>query len=59
MRDGAPRSPGGARVIWPALPHNPFRKNGEADVEDGLIVVEMDFDGNAYRRVVKIEVAPG
>lgn len=31
--------PDGARVVWPVLPHNPYRKDGRAEIEEGRIVV--------------------
>ncbi|MDA0745957.1 MAG: hypothetical protein O2954_05520 [bacterium] len=35
--------PEGSRVVWPALPHNPYRKAGESTAEEGRIVVELPF----------------
>lgn len=33
--------PDDARVDWPALPHNPYRKDGAARPEEGRIVVSV------------------
>ncbi len=41
--------PEGARMVWPALPHNPYRKGGEAAIEEGLMVVILPFSGQASR----------
>ena len=37
--------PVGARLVWPALPHNPYRKGGEATIEEGLMVVVVSLSG--------------
>ena len=31
--------PAGTRLVWPVLPHNPYRKAGEATVEEARLVV--------------------
>lgn len=36
-----------ARIIWPVLPHNPYRKQGDADIEEARIVVALPF--STYR----------
>lgn len=33
--------PAGGRLQWPVLPHNPYRKDGHATIEEGLIVLTM------------------
>jgi len=35
--------PRGAGLIWPVLPHNPYRKGGEATVAEARIVVTLPF----------------
>ena len=47
--------PAGARVVWPALPHNPYRKGGEALPEEGRIVVVLPFSPAAARHEVIVE----
>jgi hypothetical protein len=38
-----------ASLVWPALPHNPYRKGGEATYEEGLLVVALPFQGGVTR----------
>ena len=49
--------PDGARLVWPALPHNPYRKGGEATVEEGLLVVVLPFakEGGQQRLLLTVE----
>jgi len=47
--------PRGARVVWPALPHNPYRKGGEATVEEARLVVALPFSEAVSRCEVKLE----
>jgi len=35
--------PEGSRVIWPVLPHNPYRKDGHAEPGEGRIAVAIPF----------------
>lgn len=35
--------PQGTRVIWPVLPHNPYRKAGDTTIDEGRIVVALPF----------------
>jgi hypothetical protein len=46
--------PAGAEVLWPTLPHNPYRKDGRADTDEGRVVVEVPLREGA--RTVSIEV---
>ncbi|MCZ6634620.1 MAG: hypothetical protein O7G87_14540 [bacterium] len=32
-----------ARVVWPVLPHNPYRKDGAATIEEARLVVVLPF----------------
>ncbi|MDP6039172.1 MAG: hypothetical protein QGG64_11530 [Candidatus Latescibacteria bacterium] len=48
--------PKGSRVIWPALPHNPYRKDGAAMIEEGLLVVAVPFDDHTKRQELKLRV---
>ena len=36
--------PAGTRLVWPALPHNPYRKDGRAGAGEGRIVLTLPFD---------------
>lgn len=48
--------PGGTRIEWPAIPHNPYKKGGEGDASDGRIVICMPFtaDRTQYEMVLQI-----
>ena len=48
--------PAGVRIEWPALPHNPYKKTGESEVEDGRIVIVMPFtqERSKYEMVLQI-----
>jgi len=35
--------PDGARVTWPVLPHNPYRKDGSATPEEGRLGLSVPF----------------
>ena len=48
--------PRGARLIWPALPHNPYRKGGEATTEEARLVVVLPFPEGVSRYEVMLEV---
>ena len=48
-------SPGG-RVVWPALPHNPYRKAGDSTIEEARLVVVLPFSADVDRHVLKLEV---
>jgi hypothetical protein len=48
--------PNGSRVIWPALPHNPYRKAGDATPEEGRLVVALPFPAGIQRYEMSIQV---
>jgi len=48
--------PEGARLIWPARPHNPYRKGGEANVEESLLVVILPFVEEGEQRELLLTV---
>ena len=37
------RIPSGARLYWPVFPHNPYRKDGAATIEEARLVVVLPF----------------
>jgi hypothetical protein len=45
-----------ASVVWPALPHNPYRKDGHATPEEGRLVVVLPFSPERTRYEVVVEV---
>ncbi len=48
--------PSGARIIWPALPHNPYRKAGDAEITEGRVVVAMSLSDSEPEREVAIKL---
>lgn len=45
-----------ASVHWPALPHNPYRKDGHATPPEGRIEIRIPFDHNHTSYTVTIEI---
>lgn len=45
-----------AAVVWPALPHNPYRKDGHATSEEGRLVVTLPFSAQRTRYEIVIEI---
>lgn len=37
--------PPAATLVWPALPHNPYRKDGHAEDEEGRLVIDLPRGG--------------
>ncbi len=48
--------PRGARVIWPVLPHNPYRKAGEATIEEARLVVALPFSPMISRYELTLDI---
>ncbi len=48
--------PSSASIVWPALPHNPYRKDGSATAEEGRIVVVLPFTGSVRRHELTVSV---
>jgi hypothetical protein len=48
--------PPGASIVWPALPHNPYRKDGSAKAEEGRIVVVIPFTSSVRRHEFTVVV---
>lgn len=48
--------PAESSVIWPALPHNPYRKDGHATAEEGRLVVVLPFSRERTRYEIAVEV---
>ena len=51
--------PKGARIEWPALPHNPYRKGGEAEASEGRIVVVLPFSSDVCRYEMVLQILNG
>ena len=45
-----------ASLHWPALPHNPYRKDGHAEVAEGRLEVRIPFDAEHGAHEVGVEV---
>ena len=48
--------PDGGRVVWPVLPHNPYRKDGAAFVDEARIVVVVPFSKDVKRQELKLTI---
>ena len=48
--------PRGACVLWPVLPHNPYRKGGEATVEEARLVVALSFSPTVSRYELTLDI---
>jgi hypothetical protein len=48
--------PAEASVVWPAIPHNPYRKDGRATAAEGRIVVVLPFSQQVRRHELSLEV---
>jgi hypothetical protein len=48
--------PAGASVVWPALPHNPYRKDGRAEPLEGRVVIVLPFSSDVREQAVTVEV---
>jgi hypothetical protein len=48
--------PAGSRLLWPVLPHNPYRKGGEAMVDEARLVVVLPFSVAVERHELALEV---
>ncbi len=48
--------PAVAGLHWPALPHNPYRKGGEARIHEGRIEVRIPFDEKHSEYRLRLEV---
>ena len=52
------RVPASAGLNWPALPHNPYRKDGRATPGEGRIEICVPFDSQHQEHRLTIEVLP-
>ncbi len=46
----------GARVVWPALPHNPYKKGGEAAAGEARLVVVLPLSADVPEHVLTLEI---
>lgn len=47
-----------ASLHWPALPHNPYRKDGRAEPAEGRIEIRLPLDAQHPGHLVKVEILP-
>ncbi|HOE10790.1 MAG TPA: hypothetical protein PLQ35_09405 [bacterium] len=45
-----------ASLHWPALPHNPYRKDGRAEPEEGRIEIRIPFDKDHREHSIILEI---
>ncbi|NUQ62071.1 MAG: hypothetical protein HUU20_06265 [Pirellulales bacterium] len=48
--------PSTATAHWPALPHNPYRKDGRANADEGRIEVRIPWDSEHSTQQVTLEI---
>ena len=48
--------PDNTSLHWPALPHNPYRKDGHSEVSEGRIEIRIPFEKGQKENIVRIEV---
>jgi hypothetical protein len=48
-----------ASVAWPALPHNPYAKDGKPELRDGRIVITLPFAPEQTRHEIFVELDEG
>lgn len=48
--------PPAASLHWPALPHNPYRKDGRAGPAEGRIEIRLPLDAQHPSHLVKVEI---
>src|SRR5204863_8601993 len=41
---------------WPVLPHNPYRKDGHAEVSEGRIVLTLPFSENVSTQTLTLTI---
>lgn len=48
--------PAGTRLVWPVLPHNPYRKAGDATIEEGRLVVCVPLGEQSPRASLRLRI---
>jgi len=48
--------PKSATVHWPALPHNPYRKDGRATPAEGRIEIRVPFNDQHRKHTIVVEI---
>lgn len=48
--------PADAVLIWPALPHNPYRKDGRATPEEGRISIRIPLEAESPVERIRVEI---
>jgi hypothetical protein len=56
FRIGIPKD---ATIAWPALPHNPYVKDGKAEPREGRIIVTLTFSADVTRQEITVELDEG
>lgn len=51
--------PQGARLVWPVLPHNPYRKDGSATIEEARLVLCVPFTPGHEKQTLTLTVGGG
>ena len=51
--------PSDASITWPALPHNPYTKDGHAELREGRIVITLPFSPQQTSQEILVEPNEG
>ncbi len=50
--------PAGSRLLWPALQHNPYKKDGSSPLDNARLVLVMPFSGSKLSYSVTVAYRP-
>jgi hypothetical protein len=50
--------PAGSSLTWPVLPHDPYKKDGKPDPDEGRIVVTLPLDAERKSQEVSVLILP-
>ena len=48
--------PGGAKLLWPARQHNPYKKDGSSTLAEARLVLCLPFTGRNTKQEVTLEI---
>jgi hypothetical protein len=51
--------PSDASITWPVLPHNPYTKDGHAELREGRIVITLPFSADRTSQEILVELDEG
>lgn len=48
--------PEGSKVVWPVLPHNPYKKDGSAGIGEGRLVISIPFSPSHEKQTLTLSI---